>query len=646
MHFKNPDILYFLFLLIIPILVHLFQLRRFKKEYFTNVKFLKELSIQTRKSSKIKKYLLLATRLLLLAFFIIAFAQPYFKGKDSQNNSNELFVVLDNSYSMQAKGKNGPLLNSSITDLIKFLPEGKQFTLLTNDQDFYNVDIKSVQNELLNLGQSGTAFDLKSAFAKINNRKSAFGKDVIIITDGLGINTSVLSQKNPEMNLQFVVNSAQQKNNTAIDSIYIQPISDEFIEIVAVIKSFGKITENLPIALYNGEQLIAKTVEKITVPNQLVKFTVPNSEFNGYLNIEDQSISYDNDFYFTINKPKKIKVLSIGDKEKSEFLSKIYVEKEFTYQNSELKSLDFNQIQNQDVIILNELSEISESLQITLNSFVEKNGNIIIIPAKDAKIESYNRFLNHFGDTKYTQKISSEQLITKISIKHPLFSNVFEKQIDNFQYPNILTGWEIASSSPSVLTLASNQSFVTAIQKGDKYVYAFGGSINTENSNFQKSPLIVPTFYNMAQKLNQQDLKNFWIGQNSTALFDIKLTENEIISIKNISLKNDNGFIPQQQIKNNQIALTFSENPTKSGSFQLISKNEIVGNIAFNYLRTESDLTSYDSKIFENESISNNLEQAIQNIQSDRENSELWKIFLLLTLLLIAIEILIQKFVK
>jgi len=85
MQFKHPEILYFLFLLVLPILVHLFQLRRFKKEYFTNVKLLKELQIQTRKSSKIKKWLLLATRLLLLACLILAFAQPFFDAKDTTN---------------------------------------------------------------------------------------------------------------------------------------------------------------------------------------------------------------------------------------------------------------------------------------------------------------------------------------------------------------------------------------------------------------------------------------------------------------------------------------------------------------------------------------------------------------------------------
>ena len=97
MLFKYPQILYFLFLLVIPVIVHLFQLRKFQKEYFTNVKFLKELDIKTRKSSQLKKWLLLFTRLFLLAFVILAFAQPFFKAKDTQGKHNELFVILDNS---------------------------------------------------------------------------------------------------------------------------------------------------------------------------------------------------------------------------------------------------------------------------------------------------------------------------------------------------------------------------------------------------------------------------------------------------------------------------------------------------------------------------------------------------------------------
>src|SRR4051812_34281412 len=123
MQFKHPEILYFLFLLIIPVLVHLFQLRRFKKEYFTNVRFLKELSIQTRKSSKLKKWLLLLTRLLIMAAFIFAFAQPFFKAKDSNQATNEMYIILDNSFSMQAKGQKGELLKRAVQELLEHAPE-------------------------------------------------------------------------------------------------------------------------------------------------------------------------------------------------------------------------------------------------------------------------------------------------------------------------------------------------------------------------------------------------------------------------------------------------------------------------------------------------------------------------------------------
>jgi hypothetical protein len=161
MQFKHPEILYFLFLLVIPVLVHLFQLRKFKKEYFTNVKLLKELAIQTRKSSKIKKYLLLASRLLLLASLILAFAQPFFKAIDSESKNNELFVVVDNSFSMQAKGQKGELLKRAVQDLLEHAPEDLQLSVVTNSEDFWNTNIKSIEKDLQQLSYRSTFFDIK-----------------------------------------------------------------------------------------------------------------------------------------------------------------------------------------------------------------------------------------------------------------------------------------------------------------------------------------------------------------------------------------------------------------------------------------------------------------------------------------------------
>ncbi len=193
MQFKHPEILYFLFLLVIPILVHLFQLRRFKKEYFTNVKLLKELSIQTRKSSTIKKWLLLATRLLLLTCLIVAFAQPFFKAKDSESAANEMVIILDNSFSMQAKGSKGELLKRAVQDLLENTPENQRFSLVTNTETFWDTDIKSLQKELQNLPYSSAPFQLDFLLTKIETKKHNIPLDIVVISDAVGVN-----QKNIE----------------------------------------------------------------------------------------------------------------------------------------------------------------------------------------------------------------------------------------------------------------------------------------------------------------------------------------------------------------------------------------------------------------------------------------------------------------
>ena len=103
MQFKYPEILFFLFLLLIPLLIHLFQLQKFKKEAFTNVKFLKKIELESRKSSKLKKLLILLSRMLALAALIIAFSQPYINKSDGLQQRKTI-IYLDNSMSLQAMG--------------------------------------------------------------------------------------------------------------------------------------------------------------------------------------------------------------------------------------------------------------------------------------------------------------------------------------------------------------------------------------------------------------------------------------------------------------------------------------------------------------------------------------------------------------
>lgn len=647
MQFKHPEILYFLFLLVIPILVHLFQLRRFKKEYFTNVRFLKELSIQTRKSSKIKKWLLLLTRLFIFTCLVFAFAQPFFKAKDSKNNTNEMYIVLDNSFSMQAKGQKGELLKRAVEDLLEHTPVSQNFSLITNSETFWNTDIKSIRASLQNLKHSPLPFQLESAMAKIKSHKSAFNKDLIVISDAVGLEPKQLKSIDKNFNTLFIIPKAEQKNNVAVDSVFINQTLDNFYEIGINLSGYGKDFKDIPIALYNKEKLIAKTVIKLESKQKTIHFTIPKEDFHGYVSITDNGLEYDNTLFFSISKPEKINVLSIGETEKSTFLTRIYTKDEFNYSNYNLAVLDYNLLEKQDAIVLNELKEIPQALQTTLKSFVEKGGNLVVIPSEESALLNINGFLSNFGNIQFKSNQKAEKLVTKIAFNNPLYRSVFEKQVANFQYPKTKSSFAISSSTPAVLSYEDQSVFLTALSNQLSSVYVFAAAINKTNSNFQNSPLIVPTFYNMAQSATKTGVSALVIGEKNPLLIDALLAKDEIVNVKNDpEIASGEKFIPIQQILNNKVKITCNDYPQQAGNYGVYKKDELLKNISFNYNRTESDLAAANENILSDYKIIDSVETTFDTLQTDRSNTEIWRWFVILTLLFLVTELFIQKFVK
>ena len=642
MYFKNPEILYFLFLLIVPILVHLFQLRRFKKEYFTNVRFLKALSIQTRKSSKIKKWLLLACRLLLLTCIITAFAQPYFESKDSKNANNELYIILDNSFSMQAKGKKGELLKRVVQELLEETPENVNFSLLTNSENYWNTDIKSVRSALQNLKYSATPFQLDNIVAKIKAHKSVFKSDIIIITDAVGLNEKQLKNSDKTDLPLFIIPKAEQKNNVSIDSVFIDKTSDNFYEINVQISGYGDDFKPIPISLYNENKLVAKTIVTVDTKKKNLNFTIPKQAFHGYFSIVDNGLSYDNTLYFSISKTKKTNIISIGEPAKSNFLSRIYTNEEFNFTNYTLSALDYNKLEEQDAIVLNELDEIPQALATTLKSFVQKGGNLIVIPSAISSIININSFISNFGNLKFNSLENREKLITKINFNHPIFNSVFENKVTNFQYPKTKKSFALSSSSPAALSFEDHSVFLTSIANSASAVAVFAAPINIENSNFQQSPLIVPTFYKMAMNNQNNGINALIIGNNNPHLTEVSLNKDAILTVKGL----DEQFIPIQQILNNKVKMTFNDYPEQAGNFSIYSKKEWIENISFNYNRTESDLASANENLLSEYKTIESIRSLFDTLQTDRTDNQIWKWFVIFALLFLITEMAIIRFVK
>jgi len=359
MQFKTPEILYFLFLLIIPILIHLFQLQKFQKVAFTNVKILQRIEQETRKSSKLKKILILLSRLLLFASLIIAFAQPFISQKQ-KDLIKETFIYLDNSWSMQAKGENGELLQKAKNDLIENLRDNTgKITLITNDQIIKNVEFENFKNEIIKIDYYPIKKDLNNVLLQIQNlqnKKVKSWNNVLLISDfqrANKINKDVFLDS--LSTYSFIQTTPNKAENISIDSIWASEKNKDNIKIKARIKSYNLSIKNLSISLFITDKLFGKTTINLE-KNKLetIEFSIPfEQNTHGYISLNDQKLPFDNTMYFSFPNKEKINVLAIG--EEAHFLSKIYTEEDFNFVSSSLKSLDYTLIAKQQVIVLNDI---------------------------------------------------------------------------------------------------------------------------------------------------------------------------------------------------------------------------------------------------------------------------------------------------
>ena len=648
MHFQNPTIFYFLWLLIIPIIVHLFQLQKFVKVPFTNVAFLQKIFQENRKSSKVKKWLILATRLLLFLSLLFAFSQPYFSNKNTTKNLTN-FIYLDNSLSTIAEGEKGVLLKNAIQEIIENTSAEETFSLLTNTEFFENLSYEELKNKLLLVKNSSISPDFESILlkiSKIQNKKSKDLHKLILISDFQNTYENMFT--NVTTGFSAIKLKNDKENNISLDSIYISKNTNDIITVNAIVKNQGQKKEDIPIALFDKEKLINK--QSFSIENNsttTLSFSLQNStELEGKIKITYSDIfPFDNSKIFTLNRAKKINILSIGKTNK--FLSKIYVKNEFNFTFSSLQNLDYNAISKQELIILNGIENIPATLANTLVDFSNKGGSVVIIPNTTININSYNSFFRKISSFKIQTKKTDSLKITSINYDHPVFKNVFSKKVNNFQYPSTKEYFNSNSRDiSSIISFENNTPFIGQINSTGKKLYWFANSLTDNISNFSKSPLIVPVFYNFAKLSFKNTQLYYEIGKINQIDINVKLNKDEIVSIKN----RNSSFIPQQQTYQNKVVLSLNNLNLEPDYFYVTKDTDTIQTLALNPPKSESLLEFLDEKTtsFTNKNIVfyTSVENYFKEQNKKNEVHWLWKWFLALAIVSLLLEILILKFYK
>ena len=350
-------------------------------------------------------------------------------------------------------------------------------------------------------------------------------------------------------------------------------------------------------------------------------------------------------FIFQFQNLKKINVLTIGNP--SPFLAKIYTTNEFNFSTTPLQNLNYNSIQNQHLILLNEIDSISNELRNALNEFLEMGGNLVIIPSSTVNLDSYNLLLRTFNFGKIIKKVEAEHKITTINYEHPLINDVFEKRVNNFQYPSTKLHYQTSlNRSSSIINLDNNNAFISSIKTQNGNFYLVSSPLTIEHSNFIQSPLVVPIFYNFAEKSLKISKLFETISTNNELDVMTNLQKDNVLKIVNEA--NTNEFIPLQTISKNKVNLKLQNAILQSGFYHILNDKTPVKTIAFNYNKEESNLASINLKNIisnhKNATISPSITTIFDEINNQQKINWVFKWFLAFSILFLLIEMLILKY--
>lgn len=680
MKFVYPEFLVALSAIAIPIIIHLFNFRRFKKVYFSNIQFLKEVQIQTQSRSRLKHWLVLLSRILAITCLVLAFAQPYFPSAVNAPVAaqNVASIFIDNSFSMNATNDNGTLLDDAknkALELVKAYKSSDRFQLITNDFEGRQQRLVN-KEEFLELLEEVEISPASKSLADVYSRQKEAVKDFTegnrnfyFISDFQESISNVSSFTQDSLNsLYFIPVAANQQNNLYIDSCWFKaPIRqlNQPDELIARVKNVSEESfDNIPVKLkVNGEQKALASFsigpgEQRDVP---LAYTNTNTGIQlAELSITDYPITYDDVFYFSYNVADQVPVLSINGKNAAPAVNSLYSsDTYFTLTNFNESNINYSAFSDNIFIVLNEVDNLSSGLVQELVRFAETGGNILLIPSKKADINSYNELLLAFSANTISGMDSAQTKISHIAYESDIFANVFQDKKENLDLPVVNKYYTFAQATRTteerILTLANGASFLSRYTYEKGKLYVLSAPLKKDFSNFSRHAIFVPALYNMAL-FSQSTGKLFYtIGQDEVVeLPKVSVTAENVFKIKDPNSELE--VIPGYRSSGSLTQLMMQGQINTSGNYILLFDKDTITGLSFNFDRKESDLTTIDADAIEKEAEKAGLigyqvlDSKVKGVDAQlsdlSQGTKMWKLFILLALLFLAIEILLLKFWK
>ena len=671
MNFIAPEFLYALGFLAIPILIHLFNFRRYKTVQFSQVRFLKSIKKQTQSTSRLKHLIVLACRCLALAALVFAFAQPYLIDNKSVEVSGKKGVVvyIDNSFSMQASAEVGSLLDDSKNKAITIAnayKESDKFQLHTNqfnanEQRWLNREAFIDQLQKVDFSANFRTIDAIANRLNSAENDNDLSLDYYLIGD---LQKSSYQPNNIQDSANFYVvpvQSQEQQNSyikafTSFQPFHLPSMNESFN--LRVQQNEGGERNQINGKLFLNDKLKNPFIIEMERDSAEKEINFINPETNqvlGKVAIKDYPVIFDDTFYFSYPADRAIEVYHLFEDIDNKSMSSLFSEDSLIdFESTTVKNINYSKLKTANLVVLENCRSLSTGLIFELTSFIKNGGTVLFLPALNMDVVAVNSLFNQFGIAGYGKEIKDTIWVNQLNSKASLFDNVFEEKPTNINYPVSYNSWIIQQNKNSIseqlLAFSNGTSFLKKYEINSGALYLCASNLSTNASNFGKHALFVPTIYNIALESARRIQTSYQMNDSKIVLNAIQASESPI-KFK----KGDYEWIPKQKWKENSVDIFLGNSISEPGFYSVIQDNKVIEQLAFNYNRDESDLKKFKVEEFKEQAAQKGL--TIEFLNGDAETlsasinalgkaAGLWKYFIILSLIFIALEILFLRIIK
>ncbi len=660
--------------ILVPIILHLFNFRRYKTIYFSNVQMLEDIQKKTKRASQIQQLIVLLLRILGIACLVLACAQPFLKsGKNAMKKGNVISIFVDNSYSMESESENGSNLYDAVDaakNIVQSFDYSDDFVLTTQDftgEESHILNKDQMLDMLDRIAVSPNSHTFKEIHAFESHTLQASDKANVIryyISDFQKNNFDMSVLRNDSStHVGFIPTSAENVSNVGIDSCwFLSPVFKlgNTVTLVARIRNYGgEEVQKVPVKLHVNDKQKAVAAIDIAAGSFTdchMTYRIDEAGANsGKVSIEDAPITFDDDLYFTYNVTENSTVSVIYDKEPNRFLTALYgKDSVFTFQQMGYQQVNYTALRGSDVVVLSEVPSVSSGLADELTKFVKAGGTLLIFPS-GKEIGGVNNLLQSLNVGHYGNIVSKTLSCKMLNSESVYFKGALETTDARIDMPQTLKHYTIsggANGSELIMGLEDNSPLLVSYPADNGKVILSAVAMNDEWGNAHRHALFFVPLHNIGiMNSAQQKLYNV-IGVDQMQRVTLPSDRSDEAVVLH-ARKGSEEFIPEQRRLGNETALYFHNQAHTSDWYDLQRGGQTLGTLAFNLNRRESDLSCYNEddlkkmaeELGEQFSVTGADTKNIAKSVSDRLNGKpLWPWFLIFSLLCFLTEIILLRF--